>query len=603
MRLSLREQQVALREAHLARDESLYHALPAGDFKRVKDWDENGPTVIWEGDLVSLELSRTYRIQVRYGWAYPYKRPDVFPVKPLVRNQRHQMPTGGRTDLPGALCLLPHNPDGWAVGVTCIDVLARSIAWFKAYESGTLDDEFAPPEIERFFPYEIRVEEPSVILVDSLLPAPSPNRSGGCLLIPTKSGKFAFLDSLGDRSSDEAIEELTRLLSLILPDESITTEGWHTGDWFDLHKEPPMPVPRTSADLLTLLRRSGHSDDKLRMLARTASKVVAVRYPTPAGLHWLIFQTKFTYPTSRAGFRAGSFGMKIRAVNAAYALKLYNTYHINAETIFRRVSGYEVEKLQNKGCLLLGCGSVGSRVAELLIKSGVGLLWLADKEELRAGNVSRHVLGLDYIKQNKAEGLKKFLHKRNPQAKIGTHSTDIMYSPQKVSDMISETDIIVSCLGNDAAELYVSQAAAVGGKSVLFCRTYLRGRLGEIFISRPNDQSACFNCASIYLNASDCPVPRPPELPYSELVGLDGDCGSAFIPAAAIDLDLTSLHGARLALSLLSGENVANNYWLIRGREFDADEYPTLEGEIREPFRQFSYSVPRSLDCEFCRAS
>jgi ThiF family len=603
MRLSLRERQVALREAHLARDEALYRALPAGDFQKVKDWDEKGPTVIWEGDLVSPDLSRAYRIQVRYGWAYPYKRPDVFPVKPLIRNQRHQMPTGGMTDSPGALCLLPHNPDGWVVGMTCVDVLARAVAWFKAYESGTLDDEFAPPEIERFFPSEVRVEEPSVILVDSLLPATSSKRSGACLLIPTKSSKFAFLDSLDDRSSSEAVAELTRLLGLILPDESITTDGWHTGDWFDLDREPPMPVPRTSADLLTLLHRSGYSDEKLRVLARSAPKVVAVRYPTPVGFHWLIFQTKFTYPSSRAGFRAESFGMKVRAVNASHALKLYDTYHINAETIFRRVSGYEVEKLQNKGCLLLGCGSVGSRVGELLIKSGVGLLWLADKDELRAGNVSRHVLGLDYIGQNKAEGLKKFLHKRNPQARIGTHTTDIMYSPQKLTDMISETDVIVSCLGNDAAELYVSQATALGGKPVLFCRTYLRGRLGEIFISRPNGQAACFNCASLYLNAPDCPVPRPPELPYSELVGLDGDCGSAFIPAAAIDLDLTALHGARLALSLLSEENAATNYWLIRGREFDADEYATLQGGIREPFRQFSYSVPRSADCEFCRAS
>src|SRR5215210_2702326 len=98
MRLSLRDRLVAQREAHLAREEALYRALPAGDFKKVKDWDEKGPTVVWEGDVISAELSRRYRIQVRYGSTYPYKRPDVFPIKPLVRNQRHQMPTAGRTD-------------------------------------------------------------------------------------------------------------------------------------------------------------------------------------------------------------------------------------------------------------------------------------------------------------------------------------------------------------------------------------------------------------------------------------------------------------------------------------------------------------------------
>jgi hypothetical protein len=592
-----------LREAHLAREEVLYRSLPAGDFKKVKDWDEKGPSVIWEGEVVSSELTRPYRVRVHYGSSYPYKRPDVFPVKPIVRNQRHQMPTGGRADMPGALCLLPHSPDGWVVGMTCIDVLGRAVAWFKAYETGTLDNEFAPPEIEQFFPNENRIWEPRVLLAGSLLPDQTSDRSGDLLLIPTTSGKFAFLDSLDDRSSEEVAKELTRLLSLILPDETLSSGDWQTGKWFDLDREPPMPVPRTSADLMALMRRLGQSDAKLRALAKSAPKLVALRYPTPAGLHWLIFQTEFTYPSSRAGFRATSIDLKVRAVNAVHPLRHYGTYHIDVDTIFRRVSGYEVGKLQEKSCLLLGCGSIGSRIAELLIKSGVGEMRLADKEVLRAGNVSRHTLGLDYLGQNKAEGLKKFLHKRNPQARIGIHTTDILNSQEAVSDMISKSDVIVSCLGNDAAELYVSQAAVDGGKPVLYCRTYLRGRLGEIFISHPNEQSPCFNCASLYLNAPDCPVPRPPEMPYSELVGLDSDCGAAYIPAAAIDLDLSSLHGARLALSLLSEENVIDNYWLIRGREFDADEYLTLEGEIRDPFRQFSYSVPRSAGCEFCRAS
>jgi hypothetical protein len=487
--------------------------------------------------------------------------------------------------------------------MTCTEVVARAIAWLKAYESGTLDDGFAPPELEQFFPRERRIKEPRLLLVDSLLPDTSSGLNGGCLIIPTKSGKFGFLIQLEEKSSGDVVEELTRLLGLILPDESVSAGDWLSGKWFHLDREPSMPVPRTSADLLSLLRRSGYSDVVLRTLTDFAPQVVALTYPTPAGRHWIIFQTEFTYPSSRAGVRKASFNMKLREINAVHALQHYGTYHIDVETIFRRVSGYEVGKLQEKSCLLLGCGAVGSRVAELLIKSGLGELRLDDMKELRAGNVSRHVLGLDYIGQNKAEGLKKFLHKRNPQAKIGAYSYDVVYSTAVISSWVSASDVLVSCLGNDAAELLMSQAATTGGKPALFCRTYLRGRLGEIFIQLPDAQSACFNCASHYLNEPNCPVPRPPVMPYRELVGLDGDCGSAFIPAAAIDLDLTSLHGARLALSLLSGEEVVSNYWLIRGREFGTDEYPTLEGEIREPFRQFGYNVPRSADCEFCRAS
>jgi molybdopterin/thiamine biosynthesis adenylyltransferase len=600
MRLSFKEKQLALRDSYLAQEEKLYATIPLGTFRKVKDWDDKGPIVIWEGKIVSPELSCPYKVQIHYGRAYPYRRPSVYPIEPRIQNLRHQEPTKGRTNLPGSLCLLPHNPDRWVVGMTCHEVVERAVVWFKAYENGTLDYEFAPPEIERFFPAENRLANPHIILVDSILKTKSGDRRGGCLLIPTVSGKFAFLYVFGELETDAAMEELRRLLGLILPSESLSMEGWLTGDWFDLDREPPMPVPLNSGDFLQLLKNSGRDISEVHSVARLNPKIVALRYPTPGGKHWLIFRSKFIYPP-RAGFRKGTFDKKVREVNRVNALNLYGAYHINPETIFRRVSGYEVEKLQEKSCLLLGCGSIGSRVAELLIKSGIGAIYLVDRDEMRAGNVSRHVLGLDYIGQNKAAALKQFLHKRNPDAKIGTYTADIVHAPDALSKMLGSSDMVVSCLGNDATELFVCSAALPEHKTVLFCRSYLQGRLGQIFISRPPQYPACFNCASLYLNSPDCSVPRPPEIPYNELVGLDEDCGSAFLPASAVDLDLISLHGARMALALLQGDNISANYWLIRGREFTPGEYSELTGVIREPFSQHGYQISPDTACEICR--
>jgi len=53
MRLSFKEKQIALREAHLAREMQLYASVPYGTFNKIKDWDDKGPTVIWEGTIVS----------------------------------------------------------------------------------------------------------------------------------------------------------------------------------------------------------------------------------------------------------------------------------------------------------------------------------------------------------------------------------------------------------------------------------------------------------------------------------------------------------------------------------------------------------------------
>jgi hypothetical protein len=81
---------------------------------------------------------------------------------------------------------------------------------------------------------------------------------------------------------------------------------------------------------------------------------------------------------------------------------------------------------------------------------------------------------------------------------------------------------------------------------------------------------------------------------------LDGDCGSAFLPASAVDLDLVALHCARFALSVLQGESLPHNYVLIRGRSFSESEYPELKGGIREPFRLHHYDVPRNPGCHVC---
>lgn len=599
MRLSFREKHVALREAQLVLEEELYSTLPYGTFRKIKGWDHEGPTEIWEGTLLSTELHSSYKVQIHYGPAYPYKRPNIYPIEPRIENQRHQEPSKARSKLPGALCLLPHNPDRWSVGLTCKELLERAIVWLKAYENKTLDREFAPPEIERFFPATNQLQTPKILLINSLL-APKDGQTGSFLLIPTQSNKFAFLYLLGQLDTDAAIQELTRLLGLILPGETIAKAGWITGEWFDLAHEPSLPVPLNSSDFLALLKREGFRSEELMAVVHRRPQALAVRYPTDVGQHWLIFRSKFTYP-ARAGFRKQTFELKVRETNRGNPLKLYHTYHINPETIFRRVSGYEVEKLQNKSCLILGCGSIGSRVAESMIKSGVGTVMLIDKDELRAGNVSRHVLGLDYIGQNKAVGLKQFLHKRNPDAKIAAFTWDILNGAEALATLIDTTDLIISCLGNDAVELFVSGAAVSAGKPVLFCRSYLQGRLGQVLIYSPPQHRACFNCAAIYLDSSDCRVPRIPQLSYAELVGLDGDCGSAFIPASGIDLDLVSLHGARIGLEYLQGSVAVGNYRLIRGRDFKPDEYPELPNELRESFRQHQYAIPATVDCDNCR--
>lgn len=602
MRLSFKARQESLRDAHLARDEELYAAMEGARFSKVKGWDDQGPTVIWEGILRHPDLKNNYKVQVNYGPAYPFVRPDVYPVEPRILNQRHQNPSVGRAKTPGSLCLFPHAPDRWGVDMTCCQILDRAVRWLMAYENGTLDDEFAPPEIERFFPLTHHLGKPAVLMVETLLEG-GEKRDGHCRLFITKSGDFAFLVIQPDGADDEKFyQEVERIASMILPCEDLDKEGALKGEWFALEKEPEIPVPLSSGDLMRLLNRSGRPLSKVLSFAREKPPVVCVRYPSPGGPNWLVFLTRFINPSAK-GFRKQNIHRKILAMNQLQPLKLFTTYHVTKETIFRRISGFEVVELSAKSCLILGCGSIGSRVAETIIKTGVGRMMLVDDDGMRAGNVSRHVLGLDSVSRNKAEALKEHLLRKNPFAQIEPFGGNIVHDPERLERMVTGSDLVVSCMGSDAAELFVSAACVAQGKPVLFCRSYLEGRLGEIFLYQPPRHQACYGCAGAYLGSPDCPIPRPPDIPYEDLVRFDGDCGSAFLPASAVDLDLVSLHSVRLSLSLLQGRDVASNYWLVRGREFDQEEYPSLAGVIREPFRQHTYEIPRDMNCEICRVN
>lgn len=54
---------------------------------------------------------------------------------------------------------------------------------------------------------------------------------------------------------------------------------------------------------------------------------------------------------------------------------------------------------------IVGCGMLGSPMAEHLARAGVGKITLIDPDHLDPANIGRHVLGASYIGQFKAKAL------------------------------------------------------------------------------------------------------------------------------------------------------------------------------------------------------
>ncbi len=72
-------------------------------------------------------------------------------------------------------------------------------------------------------------------------------------------------------------------------------------------------------------------------------------------------------------------------------------------------AGVDSGALSQRAVTIVGVGAIGSFVADLLVRSGIGLLSLVDGEILRPGNVVRHLAGLGLVGLPKVEAVRREL--------------------------------------------------------------------------------------------------------------------------------------------------------------------------------------------------
>lgn len=110
---------------------------------------------------------------------------------------------------------------------------------------------------------------------------------------------------------------------------------------------------------------------------------------------------------------------------------------------------------RGKRVLLLGCGSLGAPIAELLARSGVGELHLLDKEMFEPENCARHILGARDIGVSKADALSKRLRELVPDITTTAHRTlaaDWIHHACKPGTY----DLVVDCTGESSVRVMLS---------------------------------------------------------------------------------------------------------------------------------------------------
>ena len=166
-------------------------------------------------------------------------------------------------------------------------------------------------------------------------------------------------------------------------------------------------------------------------------------------------------------------------------------YRTLKETDLGRRVPEELDRLSQRKVGIVGCGSVGSKVATQLVRSGIGSLVLVDDDVFFEGNLIRHELSVRDIGFHKARALRERLLSLNPDIAIDTRQ--IRLGGQESSEAIvsamtqlAECDLIVDATADPSAFNIIAAVCKRERIPVVWGSVFAGGIGGVVGRARPD---------------------------------------------------------------------------------------------------------------------
>lgn len=122
--------------------------------------------------------------------------------------------------------------------------------------------------------------------------------------------------------------------------------------------------------------------------------------------------------------------------------------------LFSRNTPGSYEKLSKLTVGIAGAGGLGSNVAHLLVRSGVGRLIIDDPDRIELSNLARQLYFIDQIGKMKVDTLKEDLKNINPFIKIETYKVELDES--NISTVFIGVDLLIEALDErDAKQMLI----------------------------------------------------------------------------------------------------------------------------------------------------
>jgi integrative and conjugative element protein (TIGR02256 family) len=580
-----------------------------------------------------------HTVRIDYPSGFPFELPVVTPLQagpqwdeegnattdPLAEflDHRHQMPGG-------SLCLFQKEtrlPSDEAV-LTGVDVLRRAGRYLLGHYTGHWPPDTADSELESHF-----LQAGDVLLPSSFYQM---ELGGfGRLFLVLDFGRVAMSEARSDppfivtaltEESRAVIRpfdgrtELTRLYPWIgnaawdaspraaaMQDVMKQDDRFHHGYWWSLPREP-RPF-RDGAGLIRELSVLSPEDGGWSVvksllgpdLLTAEYHFFGLQYPSrDSGNDWLVVYMPRDNVKEHGGIRITSDADQRQAFEAA-PVRILRAHRLEQSVLRRRNTGVVREDIREKSVSLIGLGALGSSVAEMLAKAGVGHFRLCDYDRLSIGNVARHVGRIRDFGLPKTEVVISRLLDINPYLEFGDN--DVAPWATSSSDLldkfISGTDLTICTTADEGVESFINQMAVIGEHPTLYGRSLRSASMGRIFLVRPR-RDACKACLGAYLRDGRDGTEDTPEdwidIPEDEQGLLLHECGRPVIAGSAVDLASISTLIARVALDLLEGRETEMNHWVWSSRSA-----PDVDPRLTSRFVVVEGRVPPRPNCPACQ--
>jgi hypothetical protein len=275
--------------------------------------------------------------------------------------------------------------------------------------------------------------------------------------------------------------------------------------------------------------------------------------------------------------------------------------------LFARTEGILSPALADRSVLIVGAGSVGSYLAEVLARSGVGAFTIVDPDRVEAVNLGRSAFRVADVGLGKAWAAAEVVLAVNPGARVGVHFG--RHEDVDLAALVRAADLVVVATDDPAAQARVGHFAYWARRPAVFPGLYQGARGGEVIVAA--EGSACFACATGGVRADL-------QETGSEEVAARTDYGTGRLvaePGLLADVHHVAAVAAKVALGLLHdpddestaaqfahGMLKAGTTYAVFGHEPD---YWIFADLMRGTPAQYAYqslwlSVSSRADCPVC---